>query len=90
MAEKRKFLICYDIVDEKRLRKVHNVFSTLAMSVQYSVFEAELSNVQLEQLKEKLQPYLKSDADKLTIYRLFKANAKIDLAIAADDEVLFF
>jgi len=89
MAEKRKFLICYDIVDEKRLRKVYKLLSTLAMPVQYSVFEAELSNEQLEQLKEKLIPCIKSDADKLTIYRLFKANAKIDLALAVDDELLF-
>ena len=89
MSEKRKFLICYDIVDDKRLRKVHKLLSTMAMPVQYSVFEAELSNAQLQQLKEQLLPCIKSDADKLTIYRLFKVNAKIDLAMAADDELLF-
>jgi CRISPR-associated protein Cas2 len=89
MAEKRKFLICYDIVDEKRLRKVHKLLSAFAMSVQYSVFEAELSNEQLEQLQEKLLLCIKSDADKLTIYRLFKTKAKIDLAIAYDDEMIF-
>ncbi|MDP1547209.1 MAG: CRISPR-associated endonuclease Cas2 [Anaerolineales bacterium] len=89
MSEKRKFLICYDIVDQRRLRKVHQLLSASAMSVQYSVFEAELSNVQLEQLKEKLLPCIKSDVDKLTIYRLFKTNAKLDLAMVADDELLF-
>ncbi len=89
MAEKRKFLICYDIVDQKRLRKVHQLLSTLAIAVQYSVFEAELTNEQLDGLKEKLLPCIKSDVDKLTIYRLFKANAKIDLALAFDDELLF-
>lgn len=89
MAEKRKFLICYDIVNDKRLRKVHRLLSALALSVQYSVFEAELSNEQLERLKEKLLPCIDSDADKLTIYRLFKVNAKIDLALATDDELLF-
>ena len=84
MAEKRKFLICYDIVNPKRLRKTHKLLSSLAQSVQYSVFEAEL-----EQLREQLRPCLDPEEDKLTIYRLFKANAKIDLAFATDDELLF-
>jgi len=89
MAEKRKMLICYDITDEKRLRKVHKILSGLAMPVQYSIFEAELSNEQLECLKEKLLPCIDSDTDKLTIYRLFKANAKIELALTTHDTVLF-
>ena len=89
MAEKRKFLICYDIVNPKRLRKTHKLLSSLAQSVQYSVFEAELNNDQLEQLKEQLRPCLDPEEDKLTIYRLFKANAKIDLAFATDDDLLF-
>ncbi len=33
MAEKRKFLICYDIVDQKRLRNVHKLLSDWAISV---------------------------------------------------------
>jgi CRISPR-associated endonuclease Cas2 len=89
MAEKRKFLICYDITAPKRWRKVHNLLSATAMPVQYSVFEAELSNAELAQLQAQLQSCLKTDADKLTIYRLFKTNAKIDLALAADDELLY-
>lgn len=89
MAEKRKFLICYDIVDDKRLRKVHQLLSNIAMSVQYSIFEAELSNLQLEELKEKLMPCINAEVDKVTIYRLFKSNAKIDLAVHDDDELLF-
>ena len=70
-------------------RKTHKLLSSLAQSVQYSVFEAELNNDQLEQLKEQLRPCLDPEEDKLTIYRLFKANAKIDLAFATDDELLF-
>ena len=65
-------------------RKTHKLLSSLAQSVQYSVFEAEL-----EQLREQLRPCLDPEEDKLTIYRLFKANAKIDLAFATDDELLF-
>jgi len=59
------------------------------MPVQYSVFEAELSNTELQDLQLKLQPCLQNEEDKLTIYRLFKTNAKTDLARANDDGVLF-
>ncbi|MFI3190177.1 CRISPR-associated endonuclease Cas2 [Crenothrix sp. D3] len=89
MAEKRRFLICYDIVDNKRLRRVHRLLSDIAMSVQYSVFEAELTNAELQKLQEKLMPCIDTETDKLTIYRLFKKNAKIDLAVYDDDELIY-
>ena len=89
MAEKHKFLICYDIVDDKRLRRVHQLLSNTAMPIQYSVFEAELSNKELDELIAKLMPCIDTDMDKLSIYRLFKVNAKIDLAIHADDELIY-
>jgi CRISPR-associated protein Cas2 len=89
MAEKRKFLICYDIVNDKRLRRVHNLLSQAAMRVQYSVFEAELSTADLAELQAKIMPLINSSEDKLTIYRLFRTNAKVDLALSADDELIF-
>lgn len=89
MAEKRRFLICYDVVDNKRLRRVHRLLSDIAQSVQYSVFEAELSNVELQKLQEKLIPCIDTSVDKITIYRLFKANAKINLAVHDDDELIY-
>lgn len=89
MAEKRRFLICYDIVDNKRLHRVHRLLSDIAMSVQYSVFEAELTNAELQKLQEKLMPCIDTETDKLTIYRLFKKNAKIDLAVYDDDELIY-
>ena len=89
MAEKRRFLICYDIIDKRRLYKVHRLLSDIAMSVQYSVFEAELNNAELEYLTAKLMLCIDTETDKLTIYRLFKKNAKIDLAVHDDDELLY-
>lgn len=89
MAEKRNFLICYDITDPKRWRKVHRILSDQAMAVQYSVFEAELSNTQLQALTQKLQKCLHGEEDKLTIYRLFKVNPKTELAATTDDELLY-
>lgn len=89
MAEKRKFLICYDIVDDKRLRRVHQLLSNNAMAVQYSVFEAELSNTELNDLTERLMPCIDTNTDKVTIYRLFKTNAKINLAVHNDDELIY-
>jgi CRISPR-associated protein Cas2 len=89
MAEKRNVLICYDITDPKRWRKVHKLLCAWALPVQYSVFEAELDSTQLARLMEQLQPCLKADTDKLTIYRLFKKNAKTHMAASTDDSLIY-
>lgn len=89
MAENRKFLICYDIVDDKRLRRVHQLLSNHAMAVQYSIFEAELSNSELDSLKEKILSCINTKQDKVTIYRLFKTNAKTQLAKTAPDDFIY-
>ena len=59
------------------------------MAVQYSVFEAELSNKELDELTAKLMPCINTETDKLTIYRLFKTNPKINLAVHNDDDLIY-
>lgn len=90
MDKKRRYLICYDIMDQRRLRKIHRILSHCAMTVQYSVFEVELTLEQLKQLKMTLQKYLDSSEDKLSIYRLFKKGPKVDLGKCNDDGNFIF
>lgn len=90
MAEKRNFLICYDIADDKRLRRVHKLLSDVAFAVQYSVFEAELSTVEFEQLQAALRQQIKTDVDKVTFYRLFKKQPKLELSNKNDEGDLIF
>lgn len=48
------YIICYDIADCKRLRRVHSVVSDVAMPVQLSVFEAEMAETELTKLIQSL------------------------------------
>jgi len=50
-ADKRWRLICYDIRDVKRYRKVFRVLRGTGRSVQYSIFRARLDDRQTEQLR---------------------------------------
>jgi len=53
-ADKRWRLICYDIRDAKRYRKVFKVLRGTGYSVQYSIFRARLDDRQTEQLRWEL------------------------------------
>jgi CRISPR-associated protein Cas2 len=53
-AEKRWRLICYDIRDVKRYRKVFKLLRGAGRSVQYSIFRARLDDRQTEQLRWEL------------------------------------
>lgn len=90
MSAKRRFLICYDVVDNKRLRNVHKLLCDVALPVQYSVFEAELNNVELSQLQEALLQQIDLAEDKLTIYRLFKKQPKLDLGNKLEENEVIF
>jgi CRISPR-associated protein Cas2 len=45
------FLICYDISDEKRLRRVFKICKDYGSHLQYSVFESDLSQVEKTELE---------------------------------------
>lgn len=53
-ADKRWRLICYDIRDDKRYRKVFKVLRGTGYSVQYSIFRAQLDDRETEELRWKL------------------------------------
>jgi CRISPR-associated protein Cas2 len=53
-ADKRWRLICYDILDVKRYRKVFKLLRGAGRSVQYSIFRARLDDRETEQLRWEL------------------------------------
>lgn len=63
----KQYIICYDICDEKRLSKIHRYLIKKAMPIQYSVFYAELTPSQVEQIVEDLI-YLHHTQDDIRIY----------------------
>lgn len=60
-ADKHWRLICYDIRDVKRYRKVFKLLRGTGRSVQYSIFRARLDDRQTEQLRWELSRLMASE-----------------------------
>lgn len=62
-------IISYDIVNNKRRRKLVGILEGYAMRIQYSVFEGLLSPGQLKKVAKESAPYVKPlEGDSLRIY----------------------
>lgn len=67
---RRRYLVMYDIRDEGRLRRVHDVVRSFGEAFQYSVFLCDLSERELIQLKWKLGDAMDHRADSVAILDL--------------------
>ncbi len=59
------YIICYDICDDKRLRKVYELMRGYGDHLQYSVFQCELSEKEVIELKGRLTDKIKHDEDQV-------------------------
>lgn len=64
------YLICYDVVLDRRRNKVAHLLEGYGMRVQKSVFECVLSPDQRDMLQKKLQRYIKPEEDQVRFYPL--------------------
>ena len=62
------YLICYDVVKDKRRNKVAKLLEGYGLRVQKSVFECVLTEKQHTMLTHKLNKYLDMDEDQLRFY----------------------
>jgi CRISPR-associated protein Cas2 len=62
------YLICYDVVSDRRRNKVAHLLEGYGMRVQKSVFECVLDDAQWEMLNRKLERYLKQEEDQVRFY----------------------
>jgi CRISPR-associated protein Cas2 len=65
-----RYLVCYDICDDKRLRKVARVLEGFGARLQYSVFECPLDATRMAELKAELYDLLKHDEDQVLFVSL--------------------
>lgn len=63
------YVISYDVGDDTRRNRVHKLLKAYAVPVQYSVFEAELTEEALIQLRYRLLGLLKGE-DSVILYPL--------------------
>ncbi len=74
-----KYLLCYDIKNKSRLRRVHRLVRDWGLPVQFSVFEIELLPLQLEKLLVELTGLIEVSEDKVMLYRLSPNQQRISL-----------
>lgn len=64
------YLICYDIVDDRRRTKVSKLLEAYGLRIQKSVFEVVLNKNQYEKLENRLIKLLDTSEDQLRFYPL--------------------
>lgn len=68
--ERRHFLVCYDIADDKRLAHVAKTVKDFGTRLQYSVYHCELSDIDLVRLRESLRDTIHSQEDRVLFINL--------------------
>lgn len=68
--QRRRYLVAYDIADERRLRDVYREMLGWGTRLQYSVYLCDLSRPELIQLRRKLRDLIAPDADSVAIFDL--------------------
>ena len=64
------WLVCYDIRDEKRLRRVARLLEGFGLRVQKSVFECWLTDALLKELKAEAAKLVDADVDDIRYFSL--------------------
>src|SRR5262249_20089391 len=77
------YLICYDICDDKRLRKVFQTMRNYGDHLQYSVFECQLTATDLAQCRSALAAIIHHDEDQVLFVSLGPAEGRGDRVITA-------
>lgn len=65
MSRRRRYLVCYDIADPKRLRQVAKICESFGSRLQCSVFESSLDSTMLMRLKQELEPVVNHACDQV-------------------------
>lgn len=83
------YLICYDIVDDRRRARVARLLEAYGVRIQKSVFESVLDPAQYEKLQTRLLNLLDRREDQLRFYPLSEPcrNKVIVLGIQPDFQI---
>lgn len=71
-----RYLVCYDISDPQRLRRVHRKMCGFGEPLQYSVFQCDLSDAERILLIEALTPVINQREDQVLLVDLGPAEAR--------------
>ena len=77
------YLVCYDICDDKRLRKVFQIMRGYGDHLQYSVFECQLTQMDMVKMRRELGGVVNRDEDQVLFVNLGPAEGRGDRVITA-------
>lgn len=77
------YLVCYDIRDDKRLRRVFKTCKDYGDHLQYSVFACDLNPMEKARLEAELAALIKHDEDQVLFVSLGPAEGRGDRVITA-------
>jgi CRISPR-associated protein Cas2 len=77
------FLVCYDISNDVRLRKVHKTMRGFGDHLQYSVFECQLTRSDLARCRHFLSDVINHREDQILFIDLGPVEGRGDRAISA-------
>jgi CRISPR-associated protein Cas2 len=63
-------VISYDISEDKRRTKIHNILKSYGEWVQFSIFECDLTQTQYAKLRSRLSKLIKPETDSIRFYFL--------------------
>ena len=77
------YLVCYDIANDKRLRRVFRVCKNHGDHLQFSVFECDLNPMEKAGLEASLKEIIDPTKDQVLFVRLGPAEGRGDRVISA-------
>jgi len=77
------YLVCYDVAEDKRLRKVFRSCGDYGDHIQYSVFECELNPSEKIELETALSNIINHDEDQVIFVYLGPSEGRGDRVITA-------
>ena len=77
------YIVCYDICDDKRLRKVFKIMRDFGDHLQYSVFECQLTAIDLAKCRHELSEIIKHDEDQVLFIDLGPTEGRGERVITA-------
>lgn len=87
MSERTFLLVVYDISNDRRRTKLHNLLLDYGTPVQYSVFEMRLKKNEIAKMKRAVMKVIKPKKDQVRFYSLC-ANCVAKIEITSGKEVV--
>lgn len=86
-------IVSYDISEDKRRTKIHDILKSYGQWMQYSLFECDLTKTEYAKLRSRLNKIIDSETDSIRFYFLCSCcQNKIERigGEAVRDETVFF